>query len=108
MLSCDAGLCNVRGICRRQLLAALFDRGHDPKLVLRVDLVAQRAGERVSCPLNRCRPPIGSGDDPATLIRRLLQGVGDDLIDLRSGDEKGLAYHQTVLSRFSISSTGVV
>ncbi len=75
------GALGVRVVDADQILARLFDRPHQPELLLGVDRVAQRAPLRVLCPVHRPRLAVGAADHAAALVRQVLARVRDDLVD---------------------------
>src|SRR5262245_4732824 len=69
-----------------ELFARFLDLAHDADLVARVDDVPQGALLGVARPEGPARAPVAAGDEPAALIRRVLAGVGHDLVDQLAGD----------------------
>jgi hypothetical protein len=81
-------------------------------LALRVHLVAEGGRRGVDDPDHFGRLAVAPSDHPAALVRQVLARVRNHLVDKALGDahlqgETGV-YHQTVESRFSISSIGFV
>src|SRR6185295_17201949 len=83
------GARGVRVIDRRDLLAALGDLHRNSELVLRIDHVAQRARLSVARTVDPGCRAIAAGDHPAAFVGRLLERVGDDLVNELSGDRHG-------------------
>src|SRR3954453_10298950 len=76
----------VRGVERGDLEARLVDglqRAHDLE---RVDLEAQRAVGGVRHAEHALGAPVAAGTQPAALVRSVLAGVGDDLLEVVGGE----------------------